>query len=128
MWTNELSVNNIQIDNEHKQLFSLIDKFYKGIRDNSPKERLEELILGLVNYTKTHFANEEVHMAKMNYPDLESHKQLHAQFVDKVYSYHERLTNRKMLLSIEVTNFLKDWLINHIKGSDQQYAAFEESL
>jgi len=127
MWTQDLSVSNLKIDNEHKHLFDLIDNFYKGIKDNSPKERLEELILGLVEYTKNHFAHEEEHMVAMNYPELASHKQLHQQFIDKVYNYYERLKGGKLILSIEVTNFLKDWLTNHIKGTDQQYAAFEHA-
>lgn len=125
MWTDDLSVNNTVIDNEHKQLFALIDNFYKGIQDNSPRERLEELILGLVAYTKTHFANEEAHMQKMNYPKLKEHQELHQQFIDKTQSYYERLHAGKLLLSIEVTNFLKEWLVKHIKGIDQQYAAFQ---
>jgi hemerythrin-like metal-binding protein len=95
--------------------------------ENSPKERLEELILGLVNYTKTHFNNEELHMSNMNYPELEAHRKMHKSFVDQVNNYYERLKAGKLILSIEVTNFLKDWLVNHIKGSDQQYAAFERS-
>ncbi|WP_430814537.1 bacteriohemerythrin [Carboxylicivirga sp. RSCT41] len=127
MWTNDLSVDNVMIDNEHKQLFMLIDNFYKGIKENSPKERLEELILGLFNYTKTHFRNEEIHMRNMNYPDLENHQSLHAKFVDQVNNYYDRLKGGKLILSIEVTNFLKEWLVNHIKGSDQQYAAFERT-
>ncbi|WP_234445795.1 bacteriohemerythrin [Carboxylicivirga marina] len=87
IWTDDLSVNSTVIDNEHKQLFALIDNFYKGIKDNSPKKRLEELILGLVDYTKTHFANEEEYMARMNYPNLSEHKELHQSFVAKVSSY-----------------------------------------
>ncbi|MBR8536472.1 hemerythrin family protein [Carboxylicivirga sediminis] len=125
MWTEDLSVNNAVIDNEHKELFALIDNFYKGIKDNSPRERLEELILGLVAYTKTHFANEEDHMRRMNYPNLKEHQMLHKEFIDKTQSYYERLKGGKLILSIEVTNFLKEWLVKHIKGTDQQYAAFE---
>ena len=127
MWTDDLSVKNQQIDKEHQQLFQLIDNFYIGIMDNSPRERLEELIIGLVDYTSTHFENEEKHMMLMNYPDLEAHRKLHQHFIEKVKNYHERLISGKLILSIEVTNFLKDWLVNHIKGSDQQYAAFDEN-
>ncbi|WP_255433983.1 bacteriohemerythrin [Carboxylicivirga sp. M1479] len=124
MWTKDLSVDNKVIDKEHQQLFALIDNFYAGIKDNSPRERLEELILGLVDYTKIHFKNEEDYMVEINYPDLAKHQALHQSFIDKVNNYYERLKNGKLILSIEVTNYLKDWLVNHIKGSDQQYAAF----
>ncbi len=124
MWTNDLSVGSQVIDSEHKQLFDLIQKFYEGIKDNSPKERLEELILGLVNYTKTHFANEEKYMRSLNYPGIDAHIKLHENFVEQVNGYYDRLKSGKLILSLEVTNFLKDWLIKHIKGADQQYAAF----
>lgn len=125
MWTDDLSVNNTLIDNEHKKLFALIDSFYNGIKDNSPRERLEQLIGGLVDYTKTHFANEENHMRRMNYPQLKEHQQLHQHFIDKTQNYYDRLKEGKLILSIEVTNFLKEWLVKHIKGSDQQYVLFE---
>ena len=128
MWTDDLSVNSLVLDNEHKKLFALIDDFYKGIKDNSPRERLEELILGLVQYTKTHFANEEKHMQQIGYPHLNEHKELHQFFVEKTQSYYERLRNGKMILSLEVTNFLKEWLVQHIKGKDQQYAVYEQQV
>ncbi|WP_439181597.1 bacteriohemerythrin [Carboxylicivirga taeanensis] len=128
MWTDDLSVGNTTIDNEHKQLFALINEFYRGIKDESPRERLEELILGLVNYTKSHFSNEEKHMLQMAYPQLKEHQEAHQFFIEKTQNYYERLHAGKLILSIEVTNFLKDWLVKHIKGTDQQYAAFERNL
>ncbi len=124
MWTDDLSVDNREIDNEHKQLFSLLDSFYKGIMDNSPKVRLQELIVGLLDYTKTHFAREEVYMKRMGFPELENHKKQHELFIDRANSFYTKMADGKMILSLEVTNFLKDWLVNHIKGSDQRYAQF----
>jgi len=94
---------------------------------NSSKERLEELIGGMTDYAKTHFANEEEYMLSINYPELEAHKQLHQEFIDKVNDYTTRLKSGKLILSIEVTNYLKQWLTNHIKGMDQHYAAHAQS-
>lgn len=125
-WTDDLSVNNVGIDNEHKKLFSLLDGFYKGIMDNSPKERLQELILGVLDYTKTHFAREEAYMKRIGYPELENHRKQHKLFVDKTNTFYVKMRDGKMILSLEVTNFLKDWLVNHIKGSDQQYSRFAQ--
>lgn len=124
MWTDDLSVNNVDIDNEHKQLFALLDSFYQGLMDNSPKLRLQELIIGLIDYTKTHFTREEAYMRRLAFPEYEMHKKQHDLFIDKAESFHGKLKEGKMILSLEVTNFLKDWLVNHIKGSDQKYARF----
>jgi len=124
MWTDDLSVNNVEIDNEHKQLFALLDSFYQGLMDDSPKLRLQELIIGLIDYTKTHFTREEAYMRRLAFPEYEMHKKQHDLFIDKAESFHDKLKTGKMILSLEVTNFLKDWLVNHIKGSDQKYARF----
>ncbi|WP_244825490.1 bacteriohemerythrin [Carboxylicivirga linearis] len=124
MWTEELSVNNVEIDNEHKKLFDLLNDFYKGIQSNSPKFQLQELIVGLLDYTKTHFAREEDYMKRIGYPEFDDHQQQHAAFIEKAQSFHTKLTEGKMILSLEVTNFLKQWLVNHIKGTDQKYARY----
>jgi len=124
MWTDDLSVNNVDIDNEHKQLFALLDSFYQGLMDDSPKLRLQELIIGLIDYTKNHFTREEAYMRRLAFPEYEMHKKQHDLFIAKAESFHAKLKAGKMILSLEVTNFLKDWLVNHIKGSDQKYARF----
>lgn len=124
MWTEDLSVNNVNIDNEHKQLFALLDDFYKGIMENSPKLRLQELIKGLLEYTQTHFAREEAYMQRLGFPEFEAHKKQHDLFIDKANTFYTKMTEGKMILSLEVTNFLKDWLVTHIKGSDQKYARY----
>nr|WP_319400017.1 bacteriohemerythrin [uncultured Carboxylicivirga sp.] len=124
MWTNDLSVNNVDIDNEHKKLFNLLTSFYKGIQSNSPKLELEELINGLLEYTQTHFSREENYMKRISYPYFDDHKAEHEAFIEKATNFHKKMSEGKMILSLEVTNFLKDWLVNHIKISDQKYAQF----
>lgn len=124
MWTNDLSVNNVEIDNEHKKLFNLLTSFYDGIKNNSPKLQLQELINGLLDYTKTHFAREEAYMIRIGYPEFEDHKKQHEEFIEKAQAFHTKISDGKMILSLEVTNFLKQWLVNHIKGTDQKYARF----
>jgi hemerythrin len=45
----------------------------------------------------------------------------------KITEFYEKIKQDQLILSLEVTNFLKTWLINHIKGVDQQYAKFANS-
>ncbi|MGM0376884.1 MAG: bacteriohemerythrin [Bacteroidota bacterium] len=123
-WTEDLSVGNESLDKEHQRWIEILNDFYEGLKAGKSKEKLEELILAMIDYTKYHFKNEEEFMASLDFPGLEEHKQAHQEYVDKINGYYEKLKNGKMLLTLEVTNFLKSWLINHIKGVDQQYADF----
>ena len=127
-WTPDLSVGEEKIDQEHQKWISLLNDFYQGLMDGKSKEKLSELIVGMMDYTKYHFASEERYMKSINYPDFEEHKAKHDEYVAKISEFHEKILNDQMILSLEVTNFLKTWLINHIKGTDQRYAAFAKNI
>ena len=125
-WSPDLSVGNKKIDQEHQRWIEILNGFYEGLKSGEPKERLHELILEMLNYTRYHFKSEEEYMTSVSYPGLGEHKAIHQEYVDKISVFYEKITSGKMILSIEVTNFLKSWLIDHIKGVDQQYADFVE--
>jgi hemerythrin len=127
-WTPDLSVGEEVIDKEHQKWIALLNDFYQGLMDGKSKEKLTELVIGMLDYTKYHFANEERYMKSINYPDFEQHKEKHDQYVAKITEFHQKIANDQMILSLEVTNFLKTWLINHIKGTDQQYARFANKI
>jgi hemerythrin-like metal-binding protein len=123
-WTTEFSVENPKIDDEHKRLFKLLDDFYEGLQNGSSKEELGNLIKGLLDYANFHFSNEEAYMESIGFPNLEKHKEEHRQFIGKATDFYEKHTSGKLILSLEVTNFIKNWITNHIKSEDKQYAAF----
>lgn len=123
-WTTEFSVENPKIDDEHKELFKLLDDFYEGIQNGSSKEELGNLIKGLLDYANFHFSNEEAYMESIGFPNLKKHKQEHKEFIGKATDFYEKHSSGKLILSLEVTNFIKNWITNHIKSEDKQYAAF----
>ena len=123
-WTESLSVKINSIDEQHKKLIDLINSFYENINHGSQKERMLELIKSLKEYTVFHFSTEEKYMKQTNYPDFISHKQEHDKFVSKVLDFEERYKSGKLLLSIEVTNFIKEWVCNHIMVTDEKYSKY----
>ncbi|MGQ1947027.1 bacteriohemerythrin [Geofilum sp. OHC36d9] len=123
-WTQDLSVGNDQIDKEHQRWIEILNDFYVGLKEGKSSEKLQELILAMLDYTKYHFANEESYMKQIHYPKLAQHQKLHREYVEKIESFHEKIKAGRLLLTIEVTNFLKTWLINHIKGVDHGYMRF----
>ncbi|MBN2279041.1 MAG: hemerythrin family protein [Candidatus Marinimicrobia bacterium] len=123
-WRDEYSVNILEIDNQHKKLFAYINEIHDAMKTNRAKEELGTIISKLAAYTVDHFKTEEKYFERYHYPDTANHKYEHQVFVDKVHGFQEDFKKGKLLLSLEIINFLRDWLINHIKGTDKKYSAF----
>jgi hemerythrin len=120
-WDDSLSVQIQEIDDQHKKLISLLNNFYTELQDGSVREKLGKLLDGLLEYTDFHFTTEENYMQKFNFEGFENHKREHAAFIEKVQDVKKRYDEGKMVVSPEVTNYIKDWLVKHIKGTDQEY-------
>jgi hemerythrin-like metal-binding protein len=123
-WNKSLSVQIDSIDEQHKKLIDLINSFYENINQGSNKEKISEMIRSLKNYTIFHFSTEEKYMKKFDYPEFNNHKLEHDKFIESVLNFEERYKSGKLLLSIEITSFIKDWITNHIMGTDKRYSDY----
>ncbi len=124
-WADKFSVNIKNIDDQHKKLISMVNEFYSQISKKSEKAEnniLEDLLNGLTEYTIYHFDTEEKYMMDTNYPDIDSHKKEHAEFVEKIRGIKNRYESGDVVLSIEITTFIKNWLVTHIMDTDQKFA------
>lgn len=75
----------------------------------------------LIAYTQYHFAAEEKAFKETGYVDAESHTQEHNNLVKKVTELKADFDAGKMGITTQTLNFLRDWLVNHILGSDKMY-------
>ncbi len=126
-WNQGLSVNVKEIDEEHKVLINLINELHDAMMKGKSKDVIENIINELVTYTKKHFSTEEKYFKQYEYPDEKSHINQHNLFVEKVKDFQEKHTTGGAFLSIEIMEFLKDWLTNHIIGTDKKYTDFFNS-
>lgn len=123
-WNDNLSVKVAEIDMQHKKLVAMINDLYDAMKIGKGKDAVGVILNGLLSYTTTHFQVEEKYFAKFGYPDAEDHKKEHAAFVQKIKEFKEGFATGKVTLTIEVMNFLSDWLFKHIKGTDKKYTKF----
>ena len=123
-WEESMSVNVDEIDNQHQQLIDLINDLNDAMRERTAKEALGGIIENLTDYTVRHFSTEEKYFDKFGYPETAAHKKEHNGFIEKVAVFKEDFDRGKLMLSIEVIGFLKDWLVTHIKGADKKYGPF----
>jgi hemerythrin len=126
-WDESFSVKVAEIDAQHQRLFEMINQLYDAMKAGKGKEVISEVLDGLVEYTQVHFATEEKYFDEFHYEHTLAHKLAHKKFVDKVSLFKAQYEAGNQSLSIEIMKFLKEWLTNHIKGTDQQYAGcFQE--
>jgi hemerythrin len=123
-WKDEYSVGIESIDTQHKKLLNLINSLQTAVYFSTGEQFEHEAMDALVDYTKTHFSYEEGLMEQNGYPDFEPHKLLHQQMIAKVEAVLSEYQQDKDTAMKNATVFLRDWLINHINGTDKQYSSF----
>lgn len=123
-WNDSFSVQNLAMDQQHQHLFELLNQLHAAMSQGKGKETLPKVFDSLVQYTKSHFAAEEVLLQKYNYPGLVLQKRQHAELIAQVVRLQNQYLAGDLGSSIETRDFLKQWLIEHIQGSDQKYGAF----
>ncbi|OHD55532.1 MAG: hemerythrin [Spirochaetes bacterium GWF1_51_8] len=123
-WSGYLSVGIEQIDTQHKHLIDLINALYDAMSKGQGKAAMENTLDELAKYTVEHFSAEESLMQKYGYSGYQTHKAEHETFVQKVVDFKKGFEAGKILLSIEVMNFLRDWTVNHIADTDKAYSQF----
>jgi hemerythrin-like metal-binding protein len=123
-WTESLSVQVAQFDEEHKKLIAMIDELREAMREGRGKEIIEKILRETADYTVFHFRNEEQAMKRFSYPGLERHKAQHDEFVAKAVDLKESHEQGRVALSVSVLNFLNSWVSDHIQKTDKEYASF----
>jgi hemerythrin len=123
-WNDSYSVNIKEIDSQHKILIGLINELHDGMKVGKGKDILKKILDELVKYTVYHFDHEEKLFTSYKYPESSPHKMAHTNLIQQVKSLKENYDKGKTVLSMDVMNFLKDWLVNHIIGTDKKYSIY----
>ena len=123
-WDTKFLTGHAMIDSQHKELVRLINALYEGLMLGRGKAVTGEILQRLVEYTQTHFKDEERLFTSTAYPHTAIHLQEHQAFVAKVGELMGDLQSGKAVLGTDTLSFLKTWLTKHILGTDQGYASF----
>lgn len=126
-WKDSYSVNITEVDNQHKKLVGLINNLHDAMISGKAREVMSRILSELVDYTVSHFATEEKLFDQYHYPETVLHKQQHSDLVEQVGALQKKFEAGERVLTIDVMNFLRDWLQDHIVGSDKKYGPYLNS-
>lgn len=123
-WDESMSVGVRELDAQHQRLVSYLNSLFDAMSKGQGSEMLKPILNGLIEYTVTHFAAEERYMKQFSYPSFAKHKEEHDALTWKAQDLKKKFDAGQSMISVETLTFLKTWLTEHIKGTDQQYGAF----
>lgn len=113
-----------EIDEQHKKLIEMINKLHTYMKAGKGKEILLVLFDEMKQYTSSHFATEEYMMVHNNYEGFKEHKVQHDAFIKKVTELADGYKAGSKEITLNTYDFLKDWLLNHIKHTDKDLGLF----
>jgi hemerythrin len=121
-WSASYSVGVSSVDAQHQHLFGLARELHAAMIAGQGKSALGRILDRLVGYTVVHFAHEERLMRLYDYPDASAHKAEHDALTKQVVKFQEDFNAGRVSMTVQLLQFLKDWLQKHIQASDQKLA------
>lgn len=123
-WKPEYSVSVSIFDMQHKKLFQLASNLHQAMREGRSRSVLSGLLSELVSYTRTHFRSEEEILDSNGYPELQRHREEHQALLVQVDNFQKEFAAGNAHISIELMDFLSNWIANHILQTDSQYGNY----
>jgi hemerythrin len=109
------------VDAQHVGLFDTAAKLADAIESGEGEHVVRSVLFTLLEYTRTHFAEEESLMKQVNYPAIEAHLLEHVYFIDTIRKWMDA---PEQLNPDAVLAFIEGWLVGHITHSDAAYVPY----
>ncbi|WP_224984014.1 bacteriohemerythrin [Geomonas agri] len=122
VWDQSFATTINTFDDQHKKLFAMVNELAQAMQHKRSKEAIGSVLQRLIEYTGSHFAAEEEAFRKSGYPEETAHVQQHKALVSQVLVLQAKFNSGETVLTHDVIEFLQNWLVNHIKGTDKRYA------
>lgn len=135
MWKESYRIGVEIVDQQHHELFKMVDRLLRVIRVDKSATHREEYVKTLdfmKNYVVSHFREEEAYQASIHYAGIEAHKEEHHKFTQTVVNYENNFkANGYTAPAIKAfAGTLVSWLIYHVAKEDQKLTggALEEKI
>ena len=119
IWTEEMSVGDALMDDQHKQIVDLLNT----LNDHMTPKDIYHAITSMFHYAETHFRDEEKLLQDVGCPLLNKQQSEHQAFLSKASAF-ARQNTADFTLHIGLATFLTRWLVNHILTEDMKFKPY----
>ena len=118
------------IDKEHRELVERVEEFIKKSETQDVSGIFIPTLNFLEDYTKKHFADEEMYQRECNYPKYALHKSMHENLIKDIADLNDRIDSEGVSQEIisSTGQFLLDWVIHHIIDADLEFGEYYKKV
>lgn len=125
VWSDRFALGIRVLDNEHKQLFDIINSLHDAVHDGEEQKAIGSILDALVDYAEGHFQREEAYLERYGYPKYREHKAEHRRLTGIVYGLKRQYAcNPEKVVGRDVLAFVKSWLEKHILNEDMAFVPY----
>lgn len=124
-WDVSMTTGVPSVDSEHKELFRQVEALNQAMREGKGRNEIGKILNFVGDYVVSHFANEEKAMDQYRCSAAQANKQAHNQLIAKFKELQNRFESvgASSVLTLEIHDTLKNWLVQHIRQIDTQLLA-----
>ncbi len=123
-WNDSLNLGIVEVDAQHQNLIRLINELHDRVKGGGNQGEIEAVLGEISAEIKEHFAAEERYFDLFLYPERDSHRGIHGLLVRQIDELLEQTRDGAMPVTDSVLQFVKDWFLTHMTGSDLVYAVW----
>lgn len=120
VWKDSFALGLPEVDGEHRQFFEIMNRCARIASQGATPTEVQLVLQELATYARLHFAHEEAALDRVGYPELDLQQAEHRRFSRELERIRD-LESPSMLAALALT---RDWLLQHIMGSDRRYVAW----
>ena len=125
VWHEKYATGIELIDNQHKELVSIINKLHRACRTGKAvDDTFKDAMHHMVEYVRFHFSTEQRILERVKYPGYKAHMNEHNALVQNILEASKSFSDGKRFVPHSFARTLRDWLLGHIAVSDKKYAPF----
>ena len=128
LWESSYGVGVTVIDEQHQKWFQIFNDFNEAVGNGQGQLLVLGTLKALSDYTRYHFSTEQDLFREYNFPQGYSHIEKHKEFIFTLNTLYKDFKKDDQMLSVKAIGALKDWLINHILGTDKEFGEYVSRL
>ncbi len=123
-WQDAYSVKVPSIDKQHQGIVEFLNRLYTAMQQGRGQDVLDEIMVGLTDYTQYHFDHEIDMLKKVGFEDVGAHIREHERLIAELEKQKVLVKQGGVTAVFGVSEFLKKWLVEHIGGTDMLYSDY----